>query len=129
MLAALGVKMTDAELRVALSGVDADGSGDVNFSEFYAWFMGDVGFGGGEISSVYGYDRDEASEFAETKGSDTGGVSHRSGSSRAPSLAGSRVSELSTATALTAMPGRQSARGSRGLRNAARTTFVKVRGS
>ncbi|CAN0145955.1 unnamed protein product, partial [Hapterophycus canaliculatus] len=37
LLSAMGVRMNDAELRVALSTVDADGSGDVSFSEFYAW--------------------------------------------------------------------------------------------
>lgn len=34
------MSVTDAELKVALASVDADGSGDVSFSEFYVWFAG-----------------------------------------------------------------------------------------
>ena len=41
LLGALGVKMTDAELKVVAASVDADGSGDISFSEFYAWFAGE----------------------------------------------------------------------------------------
>ena len=35
--------MTDAELKVVSANVDADGSGDISFSEFYAWFAGGTG--------------------------------------------------------------------------------------
>lgn len=46
LLEALGMAVTDAELKVALASVDADGSGDVSFSEFYAWFARGGGGGG-----------------------------------------------------------------------------------
>lgn len=87
--------VSDAELKVALASVDADGSGDVSFSEFYAWFAGNGA--GDDVGSL----DDDMMSVADTR------------------------SELSGFSA--ASPGRLSAVGaSRGLRNAARTTFVKV---
>lgn len=93
LLGALGIAVTEAELKVVLASVDADGSGDVSFSEFYAWFSGGgLGGGGG------GGDKDGLDDS---------------------------ISQLSGPSA--ASPGRQSAAGrKRGLRSAARTTFVKV---
>lgn len=48
LLGALGVRLADAELNVAAASLDADGSGDVSFSEFYAWCYGTDGAGDGE---------------------------------------------------------------------------------
>ena len=97
LLRALGMAVTDAELKVALASVDADGSGDVSFSEFYAWFDGSGGGGGDYDNGGLG---DTMSDF-DTR---------------------SQLSGPSTASA-----GRPSSVGaSRGLRNAARATFVKV---
>lgn len=41
--------MTEAELNVATASLDADGSGDISFSEFYGWLT-DVGDAGTEYS-------------------------------------------------------------------------------
>ncbi|CAN0441449.1 unnamed protein product, partial [Scytosiphon promiscuus] len=64
LLGALGIKMTDAELKVVSASVDADGSGDISFSEFYAWFAGG---GTAGIDKVGG--GDESTEAAEMIGS------------------------------------------------------------
>lgn len=52
LLGALGVRVADAELKVASATMDADGSGDVSFDEFYAWFSRASGNeGGGDDTS------------------------------------------------------------------------------
>lgn len=90
--------VSGAELKVALAGVNADGSGDVSFSEFYAWFASGGGGGGGDND---GLDDMSMMSDAETARSQR-----------------SRPSAVS--------PGRRSAGTNRGIRNAARTTFVQV---
>lgn len=40
LLEALGTSLNDAELKVALATLDADGSGEVCFSVFFDWYSG-----------------------------------------------------------------------------------------
>lgn len=106
--------ITDAELKVTSAAVDADGSGEVSFSEFYAWFggggfHGGGDYGGGDAFGCRGMTSDTSDNW-----------SRRSG--RSLSTARSEMDE-STA-ALTS--GHRSAEGKGGLRRKARTNFVKV---
>lgn len=114
LLGALGVAITDAELKVTSAAVDADGSGEISFSEFYAWFgvggfHGGGDYGGGDAIGFRGMTSDTSENWSRL-------------SSRSLSTARSGMDE-STA-ALTS--GYRSAEGNRGLRHTARTTFVKV---
>lgn len=38
LLSALGVRLTEPELRVAAASLDADGNGGIDFDEFFAWY-------------------------------------------------------------------------------------------
>lgn len=125
LMGALGVVMTDAELKVASASVDADGSGDVSFSEFYAWFNGtdSHGFGGGggggsvgDNGSVVGEIDMMISDDAESRGQGGSSSSCRTRASISPS-----VSNMSGSSPLRRPAGMKG-----GLKNSARATFVKV---
>lgn len=45
--------MTEADLKVAFASLDADGSGDITFSEFYAWFDGESADDAGGVGDTF----------------------------------------------------------------------------
>lgn len=112
--------MTDAELKVASACVDADGSGDVSFSEFYAWYTGTDGGGGSGYGDVGGnINGSVVGEMAMMSDVESQGQqSRRKEASTTP--------DERSRSNLSSSPGRRSAGMKGGLKSAARTTFVKV---
>lgn len=122
MLLALGLTMSDTDLRVASAALDADGSGSISFSEFYDWFAGRGGvsdavdalellsdgssWSTGQRSDYYG--RTTPPLTSRTERSRLGGPPSSAASSAGRSMTGGRTW------------------GPRGTGNVARSTFAKV---
>lgn len=119
LLSALGVAMTDAELKVASASIDADGSGDIRFSEFYGWFTGTNGGGGGGYGGGCGdYGNVVGDSVMMSDAESRGQHSYRTAASATPS----GRSRLDMAPSPIRRPAGMKGR----LRNAAGGTFVKV---
>lgn len=58
------MRLTEAELKVAVASLDVDGIGEISFAEFYAWFAGD-----GASSSGGGGSNDEIGSGSRGDGS------------------------------------------------------------
>ncbi len=111
--------MSDADLKVASAALDADGSGSVSFSEFYAWFAGRGGVS----------DAEDGLHLLSDDGSwSTGQRSDYYGQMTPPFTGRTERSRLGAPpSSVASAGGRSMAAGrKRGPRNAARTTFVKV---
>lgn len=111
--------MSDAELKVASATLDADGSGSVSFSEFYAWFA--AGGGGGGVSNTVDGLGELLSDDAESWSTQRSDYSRRT-----PPLTGRTERSRLGGPPSVASAGGRLGRRKRGPGSAARSTFVRV---
>ena len=48
----MGTELTDSELTIAMESMDADGSGAVDFAEFYGWWEANKDQEGGMFAAI-----------------------------------------------------------------------------